>query len=60
MDLWEWAPVERLPPDLLPKDAKSAFDNLVAQAVEKALPARLDAEFEARVKAALEVERLKS
>ena len=56
--IWEWLPPERLPMDLQPEATRDVFWRTVAEAVEREMPARLDAEFHARVKAAVEVELL--
>lgn len=44
--------------DLQPEATRDVFWRTVAEAVEREMPARLDAEFHARVKAAVEVELL--
>lgn len=58
--IWEWLPMDRLPVDLQPPDLRSAFERRVSDEVERLVPelvaSRLDAEFEARVRAAVEVE----
>lgn len=53
---WQWIPEEKLPPDLKELLRKTKPDPIFEAAVEAEVKKRLNAEFDARVKAAVEVE----
>lgn len=60
--IWQWLPAEKLPADLQPKPVRSKIEAEVEAEVEaeiaRRLPKLLDEEFERRVRAAVEVERI--